>query len=86
MNATEILAGAALGVSGLALYLSLLAAWPQVKEWAESMRDLVLWVALLAVIGGIGYFGWMNYEAGRNRPASTTMTSQLEPTAPGWEQ
>jgi len=87
MNATEILAGAALGVSGIALYLSIMAAWPQIKEWAESMRDLVLWIALVSVVGGIGYLGWTHYEAQRrNATAPRSTPGEFETSATNWQR
>lgn len=81
MQLAELMAGGALAISLVSLCFSLQAAWPQIKPWAEDLRDTVLWMALLAVIAGAGWLGWKQYEAGRQphddaRPVSHVDSSR----------
>jgi hypothetical protein len=49
---------AALVCSALALFFSLLAAFPGLKGVLVAVRDGVLWFALFLVLGGLAFVGW----------------------------
>jgi hypothetical protein len=53
---------AALACSALALFFSLLAAFPGLKELLAAIRDGVLWLALLLVLGGVGFVVWQHVQ------------------------
>jgi hypothetical protein len=59
---------AALVCSALALFFSLLAAFPGLKDLLIAIRDGVLWLALLLVLGGVGFVVWQHVQRG---PAPT---------------
>lgn len=52
------LALAALVFSLAAFFFSLVAAFPGLKVLLAAIRDAVLWLALLLVLGGVGYVLW----------------------------
>ena len=58
------LALAALVCSVAALFFSLVAAFPGLKLVLAAIRDAVLWLALVLVLGGVGYVLWQE----RNLP------------------
>ena len=49
---------AALGCSLVALFFSLIAAFPGLKGLLAAVRDGILWFALLVVLGGVGFLVW----------------------------
>ncbi len=53
---------AALACSVAALVFSLLAAFPGLKELLAAVRDGVLWLALLLVLGGVGFVVWQHIQ------------------------
>ncbi len=59
---------AALACSGLALFFSLLAAFPGLKDLLAAIRDGVLWLALLLVLAGVGFVVWQHVQ---QQPAPT---------------
>ena len=59
---------AALACSVAALFFSLLAAFPGLKELLVAIRDGVLWLALLLVLGGLGFVVWQHVQ---QQPAPT---------------
>jgi drug/metabolite transporter (DMT)-like permease len=46
---------AALICSGIALFVSLLAAFPGLKVVLSAVRDGVLWLALFLILGGVAF-------------------------------
>jgi len=59
---------AALACSVAALFFSLLAAFPGLKDLLAAIRDGVLWLALLLVLGGVGFVVWQHVQ---QQPAPT---------------
>ena len=53
---------AALACSVAALLISLLAAFPGLKDLLAAVRDGVLWLALVLVLGGVGFVVWQHVE------------------------
>jgi hypothetical protein len=53
---------AALICSVAALFFSLLAAFPGLKDVLAAVRDGVLWFALFLVVGGVAFIVWQRYE------------------------
>ena len=53
---------AAVGMSGAALFFSLLAAFPGLKSVLAAVRDGVLWFSLFLVIGAGGFLVWQNAQ------------------------
>jgi hypothetical protein len=53
---------AAVGMSGAALFFSLLAVFPGLKGVLAAVRDGVLWFALFVVIGAGGFMVWQNAQ------------------------
>ena len=53
---------AAVGMSGAALFFSLLAAFPGLKSVLAAVRDGVLWFALFLVLGAGGFMVWQNAQ------------------------
>jgi hypothetical protein len=53
---------AALACSVAALLFSLIAAFPGLKELLAAIRDGVLWLALLMVLGGVGFVVWQQIQ------------------------
>ena len=58
---------AALACSVAALFFSVLAAFPGLKDLLAAIRDGVLWLALLLVLGGVGFVVWQHVQ---QQPAS----------------
>ena len=56
---------AALVCSVLALFFSLVAAFPGLKTVLAALRDGVLWFALFLVLGGSAFIVWQQIEAGK---------------------
>jgi H+/Cl- antiporter ClcA len=61
---------AALVCSVLALFFSLLAAFPGLKLVLAAVRDGVLWFALFLVLGGSAFIAWQQYEADKKAAPS----------------
>jgi hypothetical protein len=59
---------AALACSVVALFFSVLAAFPGLKLVLAAVRDGVLWLALLVLLGGIAFITWR--QADRRPPAA----------------
>lgn len=53
---------AAVGMSGAALFFSLLAAFPGLKSVLAAVRDGVLWFSLFMVIGAGGFLVWQSAQ------------------------
>jgi hypothetical protein len=53
---------AALACSVAALFFSLLAAFPGLKDLLAAIRDGVLWLALLLVLGGVSFVVWQHVQ------------------------
>jgi hypothetical protein len=53
---------ATLACSLAALFFSLLAAFPGLKDVLAAIRDGVLWFALFLVLGGIGFVVWQHFH------------------------
>jgi hypothetical protein len=73
-NLSTQLALAALVCSVAALFFSLVAAFPGLKLLLALIRDAVLWVALVLVLGGLGYVLWQE-----RRSASATANPDRPP-------
>ena len=61
-NLQTQLSAAALAVSIVALFFSLVAAFPGLKGLLAAVRDGVLWFALFLVIGGVGFVVWQHLQ------------------------
>ena len=53
--------------SGLALFFSLVAAFPGLKPVLAAIRDGVLWFCLFIVLGGVAFFVWQQVQQGKTR-------------------
>ena len=62
------LSSAALACSVAALCFSLIAVFPGLKDLLAAIRDGVLWLALLLVLGGVGFVVWQHVQ---QQPAQT---------------
>jgi hypothetical protein len=67
---------AAVGMSGAALFFSLLAAFPGLKSVLAAVRDGVLWFSLFVVIGAGAFLVWQSAQ----RPA-TQLAADSAPQA-----
>ena len=63
---------AALACSVIALFFSMVAAFPGLKAVLAAVRDGVLWLALLVVLGGVAFVVWQRLP---HRPASAASGS-----------
>lgn len=63
---------AAVGMSGAALFFSLLAAFPGLKSVLAAVRDGVVWFVLFLVIGAGAYAVWKSAQP----PTATTAGQQ----------
>ena len=73
---------AALVCSALALLISLLAAFPGLKLIFAVIRDGVLWLALLLVLGGVSFVVWQHVEKLSPRSKAATLTAGQAPRLP----
>ena len=64
---------AAVGMSGAALFFSLLAAFPGLKSVLAAVRDGVLWFSLFLVIGAGGFAVWQSVQ--QAGPVTTAVSS-----------
>lgn len=77
-NLSTQLALAALVCSMAALGFSLVAAFPGLKLLLAAIRDAVLWLALVLVLGGLGYVLWQERHA---PPAAASPDRTLQAAA-----
>jgi sterol desaturase/sphingolipid hydroxylase (fatty acid hydroxylase superfamily) len=63
---------ASFACSALALFFSLIAAFPGLKPVLAVIRDGVLWFCLFLVLGGVAFVVWQQVQPSRqhSRPAS----------------
>ncbi len=61
-NLQTQLSAAALVVAIVALFFSLVAAFPGLKGLLAAVRDGVLWFALFLVIGGVSFVVWQHLQ------------------------
>ena len=67
---------AAFVCSALALFFSLVAAFPGLKPVLAAIRDGVLWFCLFVVLGGAAFVVWQQVEPGKAKmPASFAVSS-----------
>jgi hypothetical protein len=66
---------AALVCSVLALFFSLLAAFPGLKDVLAAVRDGVLWFALFLALGGVAFVAWQQVQ--EHPPASITAGNRM---------
>lgn len=59
---SEKMSLAAVIIASASLFLSLTTAFPQIKGAIIVIRDVVLWLALCAVAGGVGYVFYCQYQ------------------------
>lgn len=84
-NLQTQLAAAALVVAFIALFFSLVAAFPGLKGLLAAVRDGVLWSALFLVIGGVSFIVWQRLQqspdltAATRPPLATTSDSPVHP-------
>lgn len=67
------LSAAALVVAFIALFFSLMAAFPGLKGLLAAVRDGVLWSALFLVIGGVGFIVWQRLQQSPDLAAATRL-------------
>lgn len=67
---------AALVCSALALFFSLVAAFPGLKTVLAAVRDGVLWFALFLVVGGVAFVVWQQVQK-LPKPAVTAKGPEL---------
>ena len=80
------LSAAALVVAIVALFFSLMAAFPGLKGLLSAVRDGVLWFALCLVVGGVSFIVWQRLQqnpgfAASSRPslAADSNTAAADP-------
>ena len=61
-NLQTQLSAAALVVALVALFFSLVAAFPGLKGLLAAVRDGVLWFALFLVVGGVSFVVWQHLQ------------------------
>jgi uncharacterized membrane protein YdbT with pleckstrin-like domain len=61
VTATEGLTIATLIVALISMVLSCMALWPQWKDKVAKVRDMVLWMALVAVVVAVVTMAWNRY-------------------------
>ena len=66
---------AAFACSVAALFFSLLAAFPGLKSVVAAVRDGVLWLALLIVLGGVGFLVWQQLHLQQATPVAKAAQS-----------
>lgn len=70
-NLQTQLSAAALVVAFIALFFSLMAAFPGLKGLLAAVRDGVLWSALFLVIGGVSFIVWQRLQQSPDLTAAT---------------
>ena len=81
------LSAAALIVAIVALFFSLIAAFPGLKGLLAVVRDGVLWFALFLVIGGVSFVVWQRLQDSTglttaNRAPTTEAGESTRPAKP----
>jgi hypothetical protein len=65
VTTTEVLTIATLVMAIFSMLLSSMALWPQLKDKLASLRDTVLWMAMVAILVAAVTMGWKRLgEAG----------------------
>ena len=70
---------AAVGMSGAALFFSLLAAFPGLKSVLAAVRDGALWFSLFLVLGAGGYAVWQNSQQKTPAVSKAESSPQIRP-------
>jgi hypothetical protein len=70
---------AAVVMAGVALFFSLVAAFPGLKGLLAAVRDGVLWFALFLLLGGVGFVVWQHLEQLRGPAAATQRAAAPTP-------
>jgi hypothetical protein len=70
---------AAVGMSGAALFFSLLAAFPGLKSGLAAVRDGALWFVLFLMIGGGGFMVWQQAQQGKPAVSAADSSPQSRP-------
>ena len=78
-NLQQQLTLTAVGMSGAALFFSLLAAFPGLKSGLAAVRDGVLWFCLFLVIGASGYVAWQHAQATHPTMTKADSSPQTRP-------
>ena len=74
-DANTQLSLAAVVMAGLALAISLFAVFPGMKGMISVVRDGVLWLALLVILGGAGFVVFQRLQ---QSPSSITQRSGID--------
>lgn len=69
----------ALVMSALSLMLSSVSAWPSWKDSLATVRDAILWIALIFVLVGIANYHWRSRNWDAERGAVHTGTKMASP-------
>ncbi len=72
---------AAVTMSAAALFFSLLAAFPGLKNVLAAVRDGMLWFALFLVLGAGGFLAWQQVATAPAAATSASRPDQESPTA-----
>ena len=78
-NLQQQLTLAAVGMSGAALFFSLLAAFPGLKSALAVVRDGVLWFCLFVVVGAGGFAAWQQTQATQPTVTKADSSPQTRP-------
>jgi hypothetical protein len=78
LDANTQLSLAAIGIAGLALIVSLFAAFPGMKGLLSVVRDGVLWLAMLLILSGVGFVVFQRLQ----QTPAVTQRPPLEDVAP----
>ena len=73
----------AVGMSAVALFFSLLAAFPGLKSGLAVVRDGVLWFCLFLVIGAGGFMAWQQSQQGQFSQQGQPSVTKAEPSPQG---
>ena len=63
VNVSEGLTIATMIMAIISMVLSCMALWPQWKDKVAKVRDMVLWMALVAVVVAVVTMAWNRYAA-----------------------
>ena len=86
VTATEGLTIATMVMAMISMILSCMALWPQWKDKVAKVRDMVLWMALVAVLVAVATVAWNRYARPRFAAPSVPgdrMVDQLTADFPG---
>ena len=70
MSTSDGLTIVTLIVASFSMLLSSLALWPQWRHALAFLRDIVLWVTLVAIVVGAATMGWRHYRVSNRAPAA----------------